>query len=95
MGAIDAPCTQCLRHGDPMHAQERLTDSFSAAASASLCRQLSSWGRSSQTGAGGSPLPISACLPDAAPAASASIILRHPHTHTQHTRTPAHKREFN
>jgi hypothetical protein len=22
---IDAPCTQCLRHGDPMHAQERLT----------------------------------------------------------------------
>jgi hypothetical protein len=22
---IDAPCTQCLRHGDPMHAQEWLT----------------------------------------------------------------------
>jgi hypothetical protein len=22
---IDAPCTQCFRHGDPMHAQERLT----------------------------------------------------------------------
>jgi hypothetical protein len=22
---IDAPCTQCLRHGDPIHAQERLT----------------------------------------------------------------------
>jgi hypothetical protein len=22
---IDAPCTHCLRHGDPMHAQERLT----------------------------------------------------------------------
>jgi hypothetical protein len=26
---IDAPCTQCLRHGDPMHAQERLTASAS------------------------------------------------------------------
>eukprot|EP01047_Picozoa_sp_COSAG01_P035115 COSAG01_NODE_2670_length_7274_cov_4.395540_7_plen_207_part_00 len=23
--AIGAPCTRCLRHGDPMHAQERLT----------------------------------------------------------------------
>eukprot|EP01047_Picozoa_sp_COSAG01_P001108 COSAG01_NODE_23_length_37704_cov_30.005877_48_plen_106_part_00 len=22
---IDAPCTHCLRHGDPMHAQKRLT----------------------------------------------------------------------
>jgi hypothetical protein len=28
---IDAPCTQCLRHGDPIHAHERRT-SFSAAA---------------------------------------------------------------
>jgi hypothetical protein len=29
---VDAPCPQCLRHGDPMHAQERLTG----------CRSLSS-----------------------------------------------------
>jgi hypothetical protein len=27
---IDAPCTQCLRHGDPMHAQERLTAAAAA-----------------------------------------------------------------
>jgi hypothetical protein len=31
---IDAPCPQCLRHGDPMHAQERLT-----AAAVALRRQ--------------------------------------------------------
>jgi hypothetical protein len=28
---IGAPCTQCLRHGDPMRAQERLTDCSSVA----------------------------------------------------------------
>jgi hypothetical protein len=28
---IDAPCTRCLRHGDPMHDQERLTASAAAA----------------------------------------------------------------
>eukprot|EP01047_Picozoa_sp_COSAG01_P033059 COSAG01_NODE_2417_length_7736_cov_7.862511_3_plen_196_part_00 len=28
---IDAPCTQCLRHGDPMHAHERLTVAAAAA----------------------------------------------------------------
>jgi hypothetical protein len=28
---IDAPCTQCIRHGDPMHAQERLTAAAAAA----------------------------------------------------------------
>jgi hypothetical protein len=33
---IDAPCTHCLRHGDPMHAQERLTAAAAAAAAASL-----------------------------------------------------------
>jgi hypothetical protein len=31
---IDAPCPQCLRHGDPMHAKERLTASAAAAAAA-------------------------------------------------------------
>jgi hypothetical protein len=29
---IGAPCTHCLRHGDPMHAQERLTAAATAAA---------------------------------------------------------------
>eukprot|EP01047_Picozoa_sp_COSAG01_P005239 COSAG01_NODE_177_length_22954_cov_28.699554_21_plen_218_part_00 len=31
---IDAPCPQCLRHGEPMHAQERLTGTRPAGAPA-------------------------------------------------------------
>eukprot|EP01047_Picozoa_sp_COSAG01_P016436 COSAG01_NODE_842_length_13174_cov_44.463250_9_plen_202_part_00 len=40
---IDAPCTQCLRHGDPIHVRKRLTSclertSCCCSATASACR---------------------------------------------------------
>jgi hypothetical protein len=37
---IDAPCTQCLGHGDPMHAQERLTAAATASPVRCCCRKL-------------------------------------------------------
>jgi hypothetical protein len=37
---IDAPCTQCLRHGDPIHARKGLTAAAAAAVGAQVLHPL-------------------------------------------------------
>jgi hypothetical protein len=65
---IGSPCTQCLRHGDPIHTRKGLTSSWSGPAALAL---LLSWagasaGQGSEAARG--PRPRSSSCPGRAPA---------------------------